>query len=1317
MTNFSEKRKIRSLVTLVLLLSSFLFVCVSTVVPAFATLINVSEGTYFLAQYEGHTYKCYHLEDEEGQAVPGVAIAWGEDAENTPTTLNLPSSVTHSGDTYAVRAIAKHGFRFCSFEIINLPTSIELIEEEAFAYCTNMTSFTIPYLVDKIAPSTFLDCRELESIYYLDAIGNPAFGNTSITEIGDHAFDSCVSLKDFYTPKNCTLFGEGCFKNCRSLVNFYFPSAIRNDGGQITNYLTVRPYAFADCANLTFMYFETNMREIDNYAFVDCNTNLRIKYNGTNVPSYKREGTNQAYWRRAYIASGQSKNIPVDYKHPTIISDDHYPCLRYTVENSVVPLDAAQDKPTQIEVITQQEINDEGEYAVIYKFDTPNVTIPGCFDVSTGALTIPDTVDGKTVKIINANAFANNLNIKSVKFNANLVQIKNQAFYNCTEITSLDFDSCVKLKEVSYKIFNNGGGDTYANKHITRLDLPECLEFIGGHAFSCLYNVNYLDLPDHLRAFDDLAFYRLGYSISAADAAIDIVFPKSLNDADAEKAYFKHFSKGQWNHNDYTRFYAIGKYGFNEAKAVRTATMEDDPDHANDLTYTTSLYSNVFNGASNLIRFKANQNLKHLGKDVFKNATGLREVFLTYTKSESSTENYPWCINEEDGTYGGTLFWGACPECVCYVDGPKAPKDLDNYKFSLSQKKSNAQENSTWNAETSTADTSPAYNNYLGKVAWMRSHVPTFYNVDFDNGIKYWNPKNNTFLPNPPMTLTDYKSGFIIFAKNKVTNNYSTVKYYCDINTKTGYKYIDLTNVPGISDGTTNLLTTIGECSFAQPNYKNQQTDNTDENLTAGLYFILPTTVTKIEERAFYRESYNNNSVANGRFGARIVTYKTGADSYVGEDGTAITSAQLTSYINTLENMADNNRYGYCAISDSVTYIGKDAFFGNIFKNIHLPNTLTFIGNTAFFTHRDHGAGKVVNITMSGSNSNFAVSNNGIYFIGGGDSKKILISQATGNSGVLNIAANTKAIGLGGCASTQYTTINLPTGLTTIYGAGLAKNDSATDINNVESLRYIGAMENLLNSAAWSDDGYTEVWDDSIMDSYTSNYDYRDYSYKPDVIADSLYGAFAGCGSLKNINFKAMTELRKIGPKAFDSCKKLEHMAGTNTYNYKNYNSSTNTLTDVDDGRTDKSANVLDLTSCTHLRSIGANAFVECGSIKYIHLPDNKNGADESTLYISKDPETPTANSSILSNGKGTKVLVGETAFYAHHDFGKAKKAQNHYPANCFSSSGNTICYYCATSADVPNDDATTLQYWTKNGDDFVFLGNANSARVYFQNH
>ena len=1307
----SKKIRIAQFGVLFTFIGLLIFTAASTAMSVVKAVLNVNEESFFPVTVDGHDYRCYRITEDDPD-VHSVAIALNEDASTTTkTTLNVPSSVTHEGTTYTVKAIAKAGFRYTNFDKFVVPQTVEEIREEAFAYCFNLTSFDIPNKVSKIAPSTFLDCRALESVYYTNSSGNKTFGNSVITEIGDHAFDSCVALREFNVPRSAVYFGESCFQKCSSLVNFYFPSTIEEDE-VIQNYVTIRPYAFADCSNLIFVYFETNVAEIDNYAFVDCNSSLSMKYNGTSIPTYSRttDGStvNQTHWRDKNIATNLTGLIPIEINHPTIHTDDDYPCLRYTIESDPVYLDSANGRRPTVQVIDQTEINNEGSYAVIYKFDTPAETVDGCFNVTTGALTIPNELNGKTVKVIRQSTFANNLAIKSVSFNPGLVQICNKAFYKCSNIESIDFSRCEKLKEISFFCFNDYSN---TNSKPTSLILPEGLEYVGDYGLAGFTKVNTFSLPSSIKAIADLAFYKLGNSISTP--AVDLVLPKSLEDDNAAAANFHHQKKDKWSHDDYTRWYAIGKYAFEGAKCLKTVTMESDSDHANDDNYTTSMFSNAFKDCSNMVKFTANKNLQVVGKDAFKGCSSLREIFLTTRKSSLSELTYPWCVDENDASYGGSLFTGASPDLVIYLDGPAAPGGLENYTVTT-ENTNDIPKDHKWNAETT--------NSYLNEVritedsnstgSYSRTHIPTFYNVDFENGITYWDPKGKT-TKTAPKEIADYNNGIISFVKQG--SEYSVGRYYCDCGSGKGTDRIDLTIIPNISA----TLTKIGDSAFGHNNLTGANDARTKQ---PGLYFILPETITEIGERAFYRKTENStgdDQKANGRFGARIITYKNSDGKYISDDGTTeLSESDFNSKITTLQNQYDVDKRGYCVLPPNVTRVGKVAFYNHIFKTIRLSASITYLGHGAFYTQQGSKGVRTTSTTVTiGTNANFVTSNNGLYYIGGGNDHKMLMYQAANNSSALSLADNTKAVGFEGCANTKITSVDLRGTVQTIYGNGFARNSELTTVTGVSALRYISSMEAVIPSASWSDDGYTEIFDATAA-QHTSNVDYKDKAYKERHVIESLYGGFVDCKKLETFNFNDMDEIRKIGRASFHNCSKLKYMTGTDTYTYKLYNPSTDTSTVIDGGN-NISAGVLDLSGASHLRSIGKEAFFGCTELKFLHLPDNRGSATQSTMHIGFDPEAPyysNTKGSIIDASKGIRVLVGETAAYAHHDFGKGHNAQNHYHSTCFGTSGNLIYYYVASASDIPSTDTSSIKYWTREGtgNTFILFDSAVDARDFY---
>jgi hypothetical protein len=152
-----------------------------------------------------------------------------------------------------------------------IPGSITTIGEDAFSYCSGLTSVTILGSVTAIGNVAFSDCDGLRVATIPDSvttIGSWAFGNcggltsvtigNSVTTIGNDAFRGCSGLKVVTIPGAMTAISALIFYQCSGLRVVTIPASIA----------AIDWCAFGDCSSLsTVINLNPVPQEIDDEAF------------------------------------------------------------------------------------------------------------------------------------------------------------------------------------------------------------------------------------------------------------------------------------------------------------------------------------------------------------------------------------------------------------------------------------------------------------------------------------------------------------------------------------------------------------------------------------------------------------------------------------------------------------------------------------------------------------------------------------------------------------------------------------------------------------------------------------------------------------------------------------------------------------------------------------------------------------------------------------------------------------------------------------------------------------------------------------------
>ena len=180
------------------------------------------------------------------------------------TKVSFPEGLTEIGDgafwdcsslaniTFPKRlaAIGESAFSGCSsLTAVTFPDSLIRIGDYAFDNCAALTSVVFSSGIQHIGTAAFAGCSNLSNLVLPSANGKYRFTNgclidtdkkevicsssdavipsdSSVTGIGDHAFDSCNHLTEIIIPDNITTIGEFAFSDCESAESIYIPDSV-----------------------------------------------------------------------------------------------------------------------------------------------------------------------------------------------------------------------------------------------------------------------------------------------------------------------------------------------------------------------------------------------------------------------------------------------------------------------------------------------------------------------------------------------------------------------------------------------------------------------------------------------------------------------------------------------------------------------------------------------------------------------------------------------------------------------------------------------------------------------------------------------------------------------------------------------------------------------------------------------------------------------------------------------------------------------------------------------------------------------------------
>lgn len=410
-------------------------------------------------------------------------------------------------------------FAYCqSLERVDLSaTKLTTIRNYSFGSNSKLQSVLFPKNITTIEDCAFQSCYALKSFdlsacKVLTSIGRGAFGScqlqslivpASLKSIGDNAFQSCSALKsvDLSACTNLLSIGNALFNGCGSLITVRLPATL----------LTIGADAFSSCGIVGTIELPASVTTIGENAF-NYNSKLAFCKAASIVPPALGNTVFPSAMAAVFVPeqSIAAYEAATGWKDYDIIGGEQLVTVHVAKPGTLATsiMDQTGKAPREITGMTVTgDLN-----ATDFENIRTNMPLLYSLDLS-----------GTDVLIIPEGAFRDKTILMHFIAPADLVEIKPNAFQNCTNlmntlvipdgvitIGSNAFSNCnslIGLKLSKYLMTIGDNAFTNCNALAQKLELPRKLKNIGNNAFSgCTALTDTLTLPENLETIGSNTF-------------------------------------------------------------------------------------------------------------------------------------------------------------------------------------------------------------------------------------------------------------------------------------------------------------------------------------------------------------------------------------------------------------------------------------------------------------------------------------------------------------------------------------------------------------------------------------------------------------------------------------------------------------------------------------------------------------------------------------------------------------------------------------------------------------------------------------------
>jgi len=474
------------------------------------------------------------------------SYSYGEEfGETIPDLLVIPSKIT---------SIGYSAFAYAEFMYVVIPTSVTVLDcsYEGYENCSpfdcSISTIYVPYKDVNSVPdgweekwnyyiesniiTSFLNIEygfvfNEEGTEIIDYVGNaeeitiPDF----VSSIGSNAFNGCATITELTIPSNVRNIGNNAFYGCSSLKTIKLPSlnywltttleneysnpmyAVENEsvyfGGAIstsvtipTSITTINANAFAGYDSLTSITIGSQVKTIKESAFIGC-VNIESVYLPTQVEWSNVELINE-YSNPMYEAEGET--VYFANNKTTTLSIDYEEIKNYTF--------AGYDTLTEVTIL--DEVTSIGTGSFKGCDNIANLYIGSGLSGGISSAMFADSVNIQNLTVnsnLNASAFKNRTNLKTLYIGDLVSSISTSAFSGCLNIEELNVGKGVTAG-INKTLFGGCSSLTILTTNssltkdafigcssIEKVTIGSSVASIGVNAFSGCSGISQVNLP------------------------------------------------------------------------------------------------------------------------------------------------------------------------------------------------------------------------------------------------------------------------------------------------------------------------------------------------------------------------------------------------------------------------------------------------------------------------------------------------------------------------------------------------------------------------------------------------------------------------------------------------------------------------------------------------------------------------------------------------------------------------------------------------------------------------------------------------------